>query len=178
MATRNTATTKTAVEKPAEAVQPKKTQYRVKQRKLEPHSIVTVRNGFPGTLVYVSRHTGERFIWESFGSEVDMELQELRNAKGSNKAFFENGWFLIDDDEAIEYLGLQSIYKNAIRYDEIDELFDMSPEDMENRLKLIHSGQKMSIAHRAKQLIADGKIDSIKTITTLEKCLGVELIER
>lgn len=152
--------------------------YNVKQRKLTPHTIVTVRNGFAGVLVYRSRHTGEKFKWEGYGSEQYMELQELRNAKGSSKAFFENGWFLIDDEDVIEYLGLQSVYKNALKYDDIDALFSLKPDEIEAKIKAAPAGQKVSIAHRARQLIADGKIDSIKVITTLEKCLDTELIER
>lgn len=154
------------------------TKYNVKQRRLTPHTIVTVRNGFAGVLVYRSRHTGEKFKWDGYGSEQYMELQELRNAKGSSKAFFENGWFLIDDDDVIEYLGLQSVYKNALKYDDIDALFGLKPNEIESKIKAAPDGQKVSIAHRARQLISDGKIDSIRVITTLEKCLGVELIER
>ena len=42
----------------------------------------------------------------------------------------------------------------------------------------LSDGQKRSISYRARQLIADGAIDSNKTIATLEKCLGVDLVER
>ena len=39
------------------------------------------------------------------------------------------------------------------------------------------SGQKRSLAYRAKQLIADKTIDSLAVIHVLEESLGVELIE-
>lgn len=42
----------------------------------------------------------------------------------------------------------------------------------------LSNGQKKSVAYRAKQLIADGVIDSNRKISALEKSLGVELIER
>ena len=42
----------------------------------------------------------------------------------------------------------------------------------------LSAGQKKSVAFRAKQLIKDGKIDSIKVINALEKSLSIELIER
>ena len=47
---------------------------------------VTVRNGFQGRLVYKSKRTGERFVWDSFGAEQDMEMSELRNARELNKS--------------------------------------------------------------------------------------------
>lgn len=41
---------------------------------IDPHTIITVRNGFQGRLVYRSKKTGERFVWDSFGAEQDMEI--------------------------------------------------------------------------------------------------------
>ena len=35
---------------------------------IDPNQIVTVRNGFQGRLVYKSKRTGERFVWDSFGA--------------------------------------------------------------------------------------------------------------
>ena len=49
--------------------------------------------------------------------------------------------------------------------------------EIERAVSKLSDGQKKSIAYRAKQLIASGGIDSNKTIATLEKCLGVELVE-
>ena len=71
-----------------EAPAPKQS-YKVR-RDLPLNMIVTVRNGFNGRLVYKSPRTGERFVWDEFGDEQDLEFQELRNARNSQKAFFEN----------------------------------------------------------------------------------------
>ena len=145
---------------------------------LSPTTMITVRNGFNGMLVYKSSKTGERFVWNGFGDEQDMELQELRNAKNSKKAFFENNWFMISDPEVIEYLGVERYYKNALSFENFDDLFSLTPEAIKNKIALLSSGQKATVVYRAKQLIADGTIDSIKVITALEESLGIELIER
>jgi len=152
-----------------------KQEFQVKEV-LTPHSYVTIRNGFNGRLVYVSKRTGERFVWDDFGSEQDMELQELKNAKNSSRAFFENNWFMIDDPEVIAYLGVERYYKNALRFDSFDELFDLSPEDIKKRVALLSAGQKASVAYRARQLIAAKEIDSIRVIEALEDSLSAELI--
>lgn len=143
---------------------------------LDPHSFITIRNGFNGRLVYVSKRTGERLVWDEFGSEQDMELQELKNAKNSARAFFENNWFMIDDPEVIAYLGVERYYKNALRFDSFDELFSKSPEEIKERVALLSAGQKASVAYRARQLIAAKKIDSIRVIEVLEESLSAELI--
>lgn len=145
---------------------------------IDPNMYVPVRNGFNGKLIYKSRKTGERYVWNEFGDEQDMELRELRAAKTSYKKFFENNWFLIDDPAVIEYLGVERYYKDALTYDEFDTLFDESPATITKRVEGLSDGQKASLKYRARQLIRDGGIDSISKINALEKALGVSLIER
>lgn len=160
----------------AEAVEPKSI---VKTRvELDPNSIITVKNGYQGMLVYKSKKTGERFVWENFGDEQDIELSELKSAKNSYKSFFINNWFLIEDPDVIDYLGVGQYYDNALSYEEFESLFTQTPEEIEKKLSRLSSGQKRSIAYRARKLISEGEIDSNKVIATLEKCLSIELIER
>ena len=141
------------------------------------HDIVTVRNGFQGRLVYVSRKTGETYIWEHFGDEQDMEIGELRNARSSAKAFYENNWFMFDDPWIVEYLGVTKYYAHAVKIEDFDDIFTMDPADVEKTVEGMTSGQKRSLTYRAQNLIADGEIDSNKVIAALEKSLGVPLVE-
>lgn len=154
-----------------------KQQYKVKKN-LDPNMIITVKNGFQGRLIYKSRRTQERFEWSGFGDEQDMDLQELKNAKNSSKTFFENNWFLIDDPEVLEYLGVSQYYKYALNFDSFDDLFTKELKEIKSIISKLSTGQKKSVAYRAKQLIADGVIDSIKVITALEDSLSIELIDR
>ena len=143
----------------------------------DPHQIVTVRNGFQGKLVYKSGKTGEKFTWDEFGAEQDMEIGELKAAKSSNKKFFINNWFMFDDPEVVDYLGVGQYYKFALKIDEFDSLFEKTPAQIEATVSKLSAGQKKSVAYRAKQLIAEEGIDSHKVISVLEKSLGIELIE-
>ena len=154
-----------------------KPSYKVK-KDLSPNMMVTVKNGFNGTLVYKSKRTGEVFVWDSFGSEQEMELQDLKSAKNTCKAFFINNWFLFDDPEIIEWLGMSQYYKQALNTDSFNELFTSTPEEIKKTVSKLSAGQKKSAAFRAKQLIQEGKIDSIKIINALEESLSVDLIER
>lgn len=151
---------------------------RMVPKDIDPNQIITVRNGSQGRLVYKSKRTGERFIWDEFGAEQDMELGELKNARNSNKKYFINNWFMFDEQWVVDYLGMGKFYKFSISIDGFDELFDKPASEIEEIISKLSDGQKKSVAYRAKQLIAEGGIDSNKTITTLEKCLGTELIER
>ena len=150
----------------------------VKVKELKPTDYITVRNGFAGKLIYVSKRTGEQFIWDAFGDEQDMELQELKNARNSAKGFFENNWFLFDDPAVISYLGVERMYANALSVNDFDGLFKKTPGEIEDALSRLPSGQKTSLAYYARQKIIDHEIDSLRVIELLEKYLNVQLIER
>lgn len=147
-------------------------------RDVDPDQYVTVRNGFQGRLVYISKKTGERFVWDNFGSEQEIELRELRNAKNSYKRFFENNWFMFDEDWIVDYLGVRQFYRNAVSIEEFDTIFENDADTIKQIVSGLSAGQKKSAAYRARVLIAEGKIDSNRAITALEESLGIELIER
>ena len=169
--------TSTAAERPAAEVS-ETTKKPVVPKEIDPNQIITVRNGFQGRLVYKSKRTGERWSWESFGAEQDMERSELKNARNSNKKYFINNWFMFDEDWVIDYLGMRQYYKNSLNIQDFDQLFKKPVGEIEDIISKLSEGQRKSVAYRAKQLIAEEKIDSNRVINTLEKCLGVELVER
>lgn len=148
--------------------------------KADPSQIITVRNGFRGRLVYISPRTKETFVWDNFGDEQEIELRELRNAKSAAKKFFSNNWFMFDDEFlwVIGYLGVSQYYKNSLQINDFDRLFDKSPEEIENIVSKLSQGQKRSVAYTAREKVANKEIDSIKTISVLEKALGISLTER
>lgn len=150
----------------------------MKAKAFDPDQIVTVRNGFQGRLVYISKKTGEKFIWDEFGDEQDMEFSELKSARSASKKYFSNNWFMFDDPEVIEQLGMTQFYRYALKIEDFDSLFKKTPSEITSIVSKLSDGQKKSVAYRAKQKIMDEEIDSNKVISALEKSLGVELIER
>lgn len=147
-------------------------------KEIDPSQYVTVRNGFQGKLIYQSKRTGEKYVWEEFGDEQDIELSELKNARNSAKQFFINNWFMFDEPWIVQWLGMDRYYKYAVKVEDFDSLFEKSASEVEEIVGNLSEGQKRSISYRARQLIAEGEIDSNKMIATLEKCLNTTLIER
>lgn len=147
-------------------------------KEVDPNQYVTVRNGFQGRLVYVSKKTGEKYVWDSFGDEQDMELGELKRARSSAKKHFINNWFMFDEPWVVDYLGLGQYYKGAVKIEDFDKIFALPAGKIREVVSGMSAGQKRSAAYRARQLIAEGAIDSNKAIAALEESLGVELVER
>lgn len=163
------ATENTSVEEP-------KAKLRVKE--LDIHDYIHVKNGFHGTLIFKSSRTGEKFVWNGFGDEQDIELQDLKSAKSAQKKFFEKNWFLFDDPAVIEYLGVEQYYKNSLNANEFEDLFDLPVDEVIDRVSKIPAAQKRTLAYFARKQIADGRLDSIRLVTALEEMLGVQLTEK
>ena len=136
---------------------------------------VTVKNGFAGRLVYKSRRNGERFIWEETGDEQDLEYQTLKDVRNSNKEFFINNWFIIEDQDVIDALNLKKYYEGSIRMDTLYQLVEQKPEVIERTVRDMPDGPKDTLKMRLRQMIADEEIDSIKVIAAFERSLGVKL---
>ena len=153
---------------------------KIKAKEIDTNQYITVVNGFQGRLVYKSSRTNEITVWDAFGDEQELELRELKNAKSAQKKFFSNNWFMFNNDDkwVIDYLGIGNYYKQAVSVEDFDDLFGKSPTELKKILSTMTQSQKRSVIYRASKLIEEGKIDSIKTISTLEDVLGVELMEK
>lgn len=149
-------------------------------KEVDLNELITVKNGYNGKLVYVSARTHERFVFDGFGDEQEIELRELRNAKSSAKAFFINNYFMFGPEYewVPTYLGMGKFYKNSIKPDEFEGLFDLPTDEIKAKLDKLTDGQKKAINYMAREKIANGEIDSRKTISMLEESLGVQLIEK
>lgn len=145
-----------------------------------PNDIVMVRNGFNGRLVYVSTKTGEKYVWDSFGDETEMEVKELRTAKNSQKSFFENNWFMFDDEYSwiIPYLGVSKLYDNAMTIENLQGVFKKTPTEIKKFCAKLNDAQKKTLVYMVKESYANGEIDSLKTLSALEDGLGIFLSER
>ncbi len=146
-------------------------------KELSPNQVVSVYNGLHNRLIYQSKKTGEMFAWDEFGDSQEMELSELKSAKSSHKRFFTDNWFVFDDPAIVEYLGVAQFYKFALNIQNFDSVFQHKPEEVGEVIAQLSNGQKKAVAHRARLLIGEGELDSIKLILALEKSLGVELVE-
>lgn len=178
--TKSTRTTKSTISATNNTVVEKKADVPIRplpMQEVDTSQFVVVRNGFQGKLVYKSR-LGEKYVWDEFGSEQELELRELKNAKSSHKKMFINNWFMFDEPWIIDYLGVRQYYMNTPSIEHFDDIFNQTPAEIKKTVAGMSTGLKKSVAYRAAQLVANGEIDSRKTISALEESLGIELIEK
>lgn len=178
---RQTAAKKTTATKVVETVleevveevkaQPKRA---IKKARIDNNELVPVRST-QNSLIYISKRTGEQIEWSSFGEVQDVSFGELNTMKGNQKRFFTEGWIIVEDEEAIEQLGLTKQYQDLLDITDMDEFFDMEIEDMSNSLEKMPRGYKKSLAVEARKRIEEGGLDSRSVIKLLEEKLDVDL---
>ncbi len=153
---------------------------RVSSRNMDMNELVDVQSAVYGGLVYVSRKTGYIIEWQDFGSIQPLTVDELMTMRNSQPAFFKNGWVRLIGDNAEDvkhYLQLERYYTNELPFEDFDDVYELSAEDIIAVVSNLSDSMKESIARRAIDLIKDGVIDSNKKINAIETATGYDLSE-
>ena len=126
-------------------------------------------------LVYVSKNqSGYRVDWDGNLQENWMEYRELVNMRNSQRNFFVRPWIICEWD-VLKDLRVDQYYKNIIDLENLDSIFDKSPEELEETLKVVPEGVKHLIIDRAFELKREGKLDSISITRAIEQTYKVDL---
>lgn len=143
--------------------------------------LVPVKSGIHGILTYSSKKTfGYTVDWDDYGSVEFVEYGELLSMRNTQRAFFENNWIFIEDtdeyaaSDIYKALAVEKYYNSVIVGDDLERLFTMEPEDIEETVSKLSSGIKQNIASIAKERIETGEFDSNNRIKALEKALDLE----
>ena len=186
--TRKTTTTRKTTSKTKESIEPvveeqqeaveveaPKTSTRAKKRlEINRDELIECRSAV-NNLVYVSKRTGEKFEWATFGDVNYISLGELITMKSTQPRMLKEGWLIVDDEEAIEQLGLAKMYGNLFEITDIDEFFDLDANEMERILTNMPRGFKKSLGNFARERIESGQLDSNRKIKLLEELLDIDL---
>lgn len=148
---------------------------RLSQSNIDKSVLVPVMNITHGSLVYQSRKTGMEIKFERYGDIEYMEIGELLTMRSSQRRFLDEPWILILDDETVQYLGLDKLYKRLVNPDNIDQIFNFSIEKFKDVIQSAPRGYSQLIISRAKAKMKDGSLDSVAKIKALEERYKVEL---
>lgn len=147
------------------------------KEKIPLDATVMVKNATAGRLVYVSKHLiGYTIFWESFGEEVPIEMSELYYMKNTDPKFFTENWIEVDL-AVLRDLQMDRYYTNAITIDEINQMFELDTDILIGKVKNAKKSIQNTIGIKAMEMIKDGRLTNINTISALEKALDCELYE-
>jgi hypothetical protein len=144
------------------------------KQQLEKDMLVPVANFTNGILIYVNKRNGMEWKWEGFGAVDEIELSELITIKSSQPKFLYEPWMFILDSDVVDHLGLTKMYENLMKPDDIDKIFQLSNDKIEELLQNAPSGMKQVIALRARDLMKQGKFDSLSKKRIIERVLNIK----
>lgn len=173
---------KTSSKKRAATTKPKKTKIRANKTlqfaDIDPHDEVECYNMTSGVLVFGNPKTGETTLWHEYGDMNILEVQDLIQMRNAARSFFTEPWIMIYDEDILQYLRVDQYYKNIPRDGNFDDIFDLPLEEILEKVSSFTNSTKKLVAQRAVAKIEDGSLDSMKTVSALEKTLGFQLVER
>lgn len=147
--------------------------------KVDLNDLCEVTSCFIGEVVYKSR-SGFRMTWGDYGATQYLPVSELLTMRNEQPKFFINNLIKLtgDNAEAVSaFLQIDKYYKPLNDIGDVDEVFEMEPEEIPNVLGKLTDSMKENVARRAYMLIQNGEIDSKKTIDALSNTLGFDLNE-
>ena len=90
---------------------------------------ITVANATNGSVTYVSKKGGYPYIWSGYGDVDELTIDDLLVMPPK---YLTTPWLLIvdEDEDIIEGLGLQEIYKHISILDEIEDIHNMDADTL------------------------------------------------
>lgn len=121
--------------------------------------------------------TGNTYVFESMGAETEIEYQDLVAAINVNSTFFFKPFIVVDDEDFINQSPkLKKYYDNMYSVDDLSQIFRLPVNRIVEELDRLPEGAKQSIKSLASEYIANGKLDSVKVIKTIDDYFGTQLM--
>jgi hypothetical protein len=153
----------------------------VKKKKIPLDTMIPVKSGVNGILVYVSRKTGYEITWEEYGAIEYVEMSDLLAMRNTDKSFYENNWIYFEDTDeysstdCYKFLDVYKYYDESIVGNDLNSLFLKEPDEIKAICEKLSKGLRNTVASLARTKIDDGTLDSNKRISALEEVLDIEL---
>lgn len=177
--TKKTVAKKTAPKKVSEPVVEKveevKAPERAKRAQIDPNALVPCRSTTHGELIYISKRSGERIIWEDYDDVQDITMGELKNLHASSPSFINDVLFVIDDEEVVDALKLTKLYETIFDIGNLEDFFDKEYNELEKLLEKLPKGLQKTVASKAGEMVRNDKLDSRAKIKLIEEKLKVDL---
>ncbi|OME41418.1 hypothetical protein [Paenibacillus odorifer] len=146
-------------------------------KKINPDTPISCKSIVNGELIYISKKSGNQYLWHEFGEIIDVEMADLIQMKQHDRKIMFEPWMIIEDEAAAVELGVSKLYSEFISLENVEEVFSLTAEDLREKLIKLPNGMKRIIGEKSKQLIDNEKIDPTrKQIKALEEALNIDLM--
>lgn len=146
-------------------------------KKIKDSDLITVMSGLDGAYVHTSRLNGNKYSFNYFGQTEEIPYKEIVNIRNQTPNVINNGWLIILNVDVIKSFGLEGKYKNIFTPNNIDTIFNKSPQDILSMVKQLPTALKETLASIAKKRYTSGQLDRISVIEAIEEGTGIYIKE-
>lgn len=134
-----------------------------KKSKIKNDDLIVIMSGID-SVSYYSTRTNRKWAFSYFGQQDTMEYSELIAMNNNHPIYLKEGYIIVLDKEVQEELKLTSLYENIITPENLNDVFSMEREDLENFVNALPEGQKQILISKARELYEQDKIEKVSTI--------------
>lgn len=134
-----------------------------KKSKIKSDDRIVIMSGID-SVSYYSTRTNTKWAFSHFGQQDTMEYSELITMNNNHPVYLKEGYIIVLDKDVQEELKLTELYENIITPDNIDSVFKMEREDLENFVNALPEGQKQTLVSKASELYEKDKIEKVSTV--------------
>lgn len=119
----------------------------------------------------------DMYEWDEVGHVEYMTFETLKNMWRNDKGYFKNMWLKPNDERVIDKFRLTNTFE---KYEDLMDESLYTNKNIDKVCQMISdapSGLKRSVFAKIKTLVVNGQINDVKVIRTLERKLGLDLVE-
>lgn len=111
---------------------------------IAPNTLIYVSSLFFGGLTLIGAH-GKTIRFERFGQKMPITFEDLNYAVSNNRYVARDGYCFIHNDDAIKLLYLQEEYKKIISPKKVENIINLSNEEIEEVYTSVSKNLKSTI---------------------------------
>lgn len=148
-------------------------------RKYKAGDMVPCKCVRPNKVIFHSGKTDNRYYWYGYGDVVEVDYADLMAMKSAKMSYLYKPLIVILDDELIQQWSrdLSNLYSNFTVYENLDDFFELSNSDFEEKLSASSPGFQDLIKTITARKIKDGTLDSRKKIQIIDEILKTDFSE-
>lgn len=114
--------------------------------------------------------------WANYGDEHMMTIEEVLLMNSEDGDFLKDKPLLIvDDEEFIEALGLESLYTLIFEIEDINKFYSQTISKVESKLDQLPQRTRTSFINRTVNAIQNGELDNFSVVRLLKRKYDIDL---
>lgn len=149
-----------------------------KERVFDPEEYIDCKAVKYGVTFIEGMKTKEVYQFEGENDIVGVAYKDLENMVRTRSSYLFAPWIIvIDEDFVAKFPKLKEFYDSMYSTGDIRAILNLSDYELKNVLATMPSGILDSVKSTAMSMIANGTMDSVRKIRTLDDFFGTKMME-